>query len=380
MVRDRVFSRAGEVYREGGVPALAAAMGRSLGVAATRHARTFRSLRRRAVEFGIRPLLLRPRIRHLHGPAGVQYGPHELLVITVVRNGALYVKSFMEHYEALGVAHCVFLDNRSTDGTVDRLRGYSRVTILQTDAPYDRYENTMKRYLAERFSSGRWNLCADIDELFDYPHSNRLPLAGFLRYLDHHGFTAVVAQMLDMFPDVPIGALEGRPDDRLPGQHTYYDVSAVDRRPYEWSRAPATVRMHWGGIRRTVFGTDNGLTKAALVRMDGRVRPFVEWHQATGASVADVTGVLRHYPFAGTFREKVEDAVRSGRYGATTTDEYRAYARGLARAPVLQLKGPNARQYDGLEPLLADGFLVASEQYRRWVEAYDGGRTEDVRR
>jgi hypothetical protein len=216
----------------------------------------------------------------------------------------------------------------------------------------------MKRYLAERFSPGRWNLCADIDELFDYPSSNCLPIQGFLRYLDHRRFTAVVTQMLDMFSDVPIGELESRPDECLTEQFPYYDISAVDRRPYEWSRAPATVRMHWGGIRRVVFGTNNGLTKAA--------------HQATGASVADVTGVLRHYPFISTFRDKVEDAVRTGRYGATTTDEYRSYARSLAGAPLLQLKGPTARRYEGLDPLIADGFLVVSEEYRRWVATYTG--------
>ena len=33
--------------------------------------------------------------------------------------------------------------------------------------------------------------------------------------------------------------------------------------------------MHRGGVRRTVFGTSNGLTKAALVLMDGNVKPFV---------------------------------------------------------------------------------------------------------
>ena len=125
--------------------------------------------------------------------------------------------------------------------------------------------------------------------------------------------------------------------------------------------------MHWGGIRRTVFGTNNGLTKAALVLMDGKVKPFVEWHQTAGAVVADVTCVLMHYPFVSTFAEKVEDAVRTGRYGALTTDEYVGYCRELARNPRLCLKGPSARRFSGLEPLIADGFLVVSDDYVRWV-------------
>ena len=128
--------------------------------------------------------------------------------------------------------------------------------------------------------------------------------------------------------------------------------------------------MHRGGVRRTVFGTSNGLTKAALVLMDGNVKPFVEWHQATGAAVADVTEVSMHYPFVSTFREKVEDAVRTGRYGGTTTDEYVGYARELARNPRLSLKRSSARRFTGLEPLIADGFLVVSNDYVRWVRDY----------
>jgi hypothetical protein len=341
-----------------------------------RHARTLRSTARRVMEFGVRPHLLRPRVTHVHGPDRVAYGEDELLVVCVVRNGALYVRSFLEHYQRLGAAHCVFLDNGSTDDTVERICRHERVTVLQADVPYGRYENTMKRYLADRFSAGRWHLCADIDELFDYPCSGELPLGGFLRYLDARGFTAVVAQMLDLFADVPLAALESSPDDRLAEKYAYYDTSDIDRRPYEWSgNTNPDVRMHWGGIRRLVFGTSNGLTKAPLVRMDGRTRPFVEWHQVTGASVADVTGVLLHYPFVSAFRDKVRDAVRTGRYGATTTDEYVAYARALARDPALSLTRPTARRFTGLEPLVADRFLAVSPAYLQWVRrAGEGSR------
>ena len=328
------------------------------------------------MEFGVRPRLLRGRVTHLHGPPHVEYGPDELLVITVVRNGALYVRSFMDHYRALGVRHCVFLDNGSTDDTVERLCAYAGVTVLQTDAPYGKFENTMKRYLAERFSAGRWNLCADIDELFDYPFSGELPLAGLLRYLHQRRFTAVVAQMLDMFSDLPLADVESAPDDRLKEKYAYFDITAVDKHPYEWSEWPRPeIAMHRGGIRLSVFGTNNGLTKAALVLMDGKVKPFVEWHQAAGAAVADVSCVLMHYPFVSTFRQKVAEAVQTGRYGATTTDEYVGYARELARNPRLSMMRSSARRFTGLEALIADGFLIVSDEYVRWVRDQTPGAT-----
>jgi hypothetical protein len=327
-------------------------------------------VKRRVVEFGIQPHLLRSRIVHVAGPAEISYGLDQLLVISVVRNGALHVKSFVEHYQALGVVHCVFLDNGSTDGTLDLLRSYPGVTVLRTDAPYARFENTMKRYLAERFSRGRWNLCADIDELFDYPYSADLPLSRFLGYLNRQRFSAVVAHLLDMFADVPLEQVVSHPDDRVKDKYQYYDISNLDRPPYPWSE-PSTpdIRLHWGGIRRTVFGTSNGLSKAAMVLMNGRVKPFVEWHHVTGARVADVSGVLLHYPFVSAFFEKVHDAVRTGRYGRTTTAEYEAYAAALARDPGLTFMRPTARRFEGLEPLIAEGFLTASQRYQQWVRA-----------
>jgi len=339
------------------------------------HRRTLRRLARRTVEFGIRPQLLRGRIKYVYGPRTIAYGDDELLVITVVRNGQLYVRSFLEHYRALGVAHCVFLDNGSTDGTVDALCSFPDTTVLQTDAPYGKFENTMKRYLAEQFSRGRWNLCADIDELFEHPFSDRLPLQQFLRYLNHRGFSTVVTQMLDMFSDVPLADVRSTPEERVWEKFTHYDVSAIDRPPYEWVDRPRDdIRMHWGGIRRRVFGTDNGLTKTALVLMNGKVKPFIEWHHALGGVTADVTCLLRHYPFGGAFVDKVRDAVLTSRYGATTTDEYVAYANALAANPKLTLMSTSARTFTGVEPLIDDHFLVVSDQYRRWADGYGSTR------
>ena len=359
------------LLRTGGPRALARATARKLDDVQREATIGLSRAKRRALEFGVRPHLLRGRVKYLYGPQDIRYGVDDLLVISVVRNVELYIKSFMEHHLALGIEHFVFLDNDSTDSTVERLRAYPQVTVLWTDVPYEKYENTMKRYLAERFARERWCLCVDGDELFDYPFSRSLTLADFLRYLDANRYTAVVAQMLDMFSDVPLTAIESTADDRLKEKYPFYDLSSIVKSTYEWSE-PSTphIKMHWGGIRRAVFGTGNGLTKAALVRMNRRVRPFVEWHQATGALVADVSCVLMHYPFVSTFPAKVRDAVRTGRYGMTTTDEYVAYLKGLETNPLLALRLDTARRFQDLEQLIAEDFLVVSDKYRQWVKAH----------
>jgi len=109
----------------------------------------------RTLEDRLRPLALRASVRHLHGPRRVPYRDDELIVLSVVRNGALHVTSFLRHHQALGVKHIVLLDNGSTDGTVELARAFEGVTILQSRRPYRTYETVLKRYLVRRFARGR---------------------------------------------------------------------------------------------------------------------------------------------------------------------------------------------------------------------------------
>src|ERR671914_2643128 len=126
--------------------------------------------------------IVHPTVEHLHGPEEVAYGMDELIVLCLVRDGRPYVRSFVEHYFSMGVKHLVFLDNGSTDGTVEALKGYDNVTLLRTMLPYKRYNVAMKRYLIERFGRGRWTLYVDIDELFEYPYSDVVDLKALLGY------------------------------------------------------------------------------------------------------------------------------------------------------------------------------------------------------
>lgn len=317
------------------------------------------------------------RVRHIHGPVKISYDLDELLVSSVVRNGELYIKSFMDHYRSMGVKHFVFLDTGSTDRTVELLCVQEGVTVLQSNAAFGKYENTMRRYLAETFSPGRWNLCSDIDELFDYPFSERLSLRDFLRYLNQNKYSAVVAHMLDMFSESPLNELKSKAEDLVKDKYRYYDISTIDKEDYLWSECSnPDIKFHWGGIRKLLFNTKTGLTKAPLVLMDGRVKPFIRWHHPRGARMADISCLLRHYPFLSSFLAKVRDATRTGRYGPLVTDEYKEYARVLKGRATVNLKFESAQLFTGLKQLIDDQFLMVSEKYCDWVR--DHGRGSPV--
>jgi len=172
-----------------------------------------------------------------------------------------------------------------------------------------------------------------------------------------------------MVADVPLNKLESRPEDPLKEKYIYYDISSIDKEEYLWSeRSNSAIKMHWGGIRKMVFGTNNGLTKSALVQMDGRLKPFITWHHPKGARMANISCLLMHYLFVSSFYAKVKDAAQTGRYGMRVTDEYLGYLRTLEGNANLNLKFGSARRFTGLEQMIEEQFLIVSRNYRQWVD------------
>jgi hypothetical protein len=234
----------------------------------------------------------------------------------------------------------------------------------------------MKRYLAEKYCLGRWCLCVDADELFDYPFSAKVTLYELLSYLRECGYNAVVTQMLDMFSEVPLARLKSNPEDDLKSTYRYYDLTGIVQVPYADGEADKSLMAHFGGIRRLVFGSNNGLTKVSLFFMDGKLKPFFRWHHARNAKIADISCLLLHYPFVSSFYEKVVEAVRSGRYGYLTSDEYASYLKGLEESPELRLKLTSARELICVDELIATQFLMVSPRFRVKAGAYGAGKAE----
>src|SRR5215216_1547968 len=325
---------------------------------------------------------LRSSIEHLHGPEEMDYEPDELVVVCLVRDGRPYVKSFVEHYRSLGVKHLFFLDNNSTDGTVEALKNYDNVTVLRTELPYKNpkgglggTETLFKQYLIDRFGKkDRWCLYADIDELFDYPYSDVVGLDSFLGYLTEKSYTAVAAQMLDMFPEEPLSGREGTLEDEpLKERHRFYDISNI-------SRTSVTKKQHRHdkkntlksdeieifreGIRSAIFSDSPLLTKFPLVFTDGRIKPFDRSaHWVANAKIADISCVLLHYKFLdGYFQKQAAQAVREGQYHNNST-RYKRYLEALDKNPALKMKQESARELKGVNDLVENGFLVVSEEY-----------------
>jgi hypothetical protein len=239
-----------------------------------------------------------------------------------------------------------------------------------------------RRFIIERFCRSRWCLWLDIDELFDYPFSDRLPLKGVIQYLESHGYTVVVGQMLDLFADAPLGEPASpapRSLSEFVTQYPYYDIASIDQFDYATFDgyrhhhnvvSNARIKFHMGGIRRAAFGTNQWLTKHPLIFLDGRLRPATHQHWVTHATCADFSCVLYHYKFLPDSHARNRRAYESG-FGST--HDYRQLVAEYDRSPGMTLKRASSRRRGDVMNLVDERFLVTSDAYAAW--ARDSRRT-----
>jgi glycosyltransferase involved in cell wall biosynthesis len=325
-------------------------------------------------------VLMPLNVRHVAGPRRVAYAEDELVVVCLAKNAERYVDTFVSHYLQMGVRHIVLLDNDSDDDTVAQAARHPRVSVFRTTLSFRGNNCAMRRYLLRRFGApGHWVLCVDVDELFDYPDSERVDLASLLRYLRSKSYTAMVAYLLDMLSDKPVSH---RPPAGLSLKDAYpfYDTTAVRKLGYfeedgyggqrfvsHNALSNPAIGRYVGGIRAQAFDLPHTyLIKHPLTLADGRVR-LTHQHFVDHAHVADITGVLYHYKFVDDFRAKAEAAVRASTY-ADDSYEYRHYLSAVEKDPDLCLKHDTAKRLRGVGDLVEEGFLHVTQGYSDWAE------------
>ena len=322
--------------------------------------------------------ILRHSLEHLHGPKEVDYGVDEFVVLVQLYNGEPYVKPLLEHYFSLGAKHVFFLDNGSTDGCVEILKDYDNVSVFRTGRPYKTYNVAIKRHLIERFGRGRWTLSVDQDELFDYPFSDVVSLKALLRYLSENSYTAVVAYMLDMFPERLFeddSSVRDLSLKELKRTNRFYDISEVTRADYHDVGEIGNVLSNEdvgvlrGGVRERLFGVRPMLTKHPLVFYDEKLKPMdLSDHWAGNAHVADFTGILMHYKLTNSLYGVVRQEIRDRRQLDLQKDRYGEYFKVLDKSPSLLLKSDSSKELGGVNDLVGTPFATVSRQYMGFVE------------
>ncbi len=326
----------------------------------------------RFIKAPIRKRAVEKSVSHLKGPINVACRRDEVVAMSFMRNAELHVQQFVEHHLDLGAKHIFLLDNGSTDESLALASKYDEVTLLQCVLPYKYFKYEFRRFLLRRCAVNCWGLLADIDERFCYPYSDRIGMSSFLQYLNRQHYSAVMGQMLDLFPSGPVTSWPSNGRD-LVQQSCWYELESLQRFQLKRTRqgkvADQSLFTISGGIRASGFKMDNrpNLTKYPLLFSDGTVLPSERSsHRIRGGRIADTTCVLKHYKFHRNFESQCEQIVREKSYFKDSL-EYQQYLSVLQEKEGLVLKTSNSRRLCEVEQLIADNFLVVSDAFRHYV-------------
>ena len=328
-----------------------------------------RELRQRAAEREVSS-----SVTLVHGPAMTQLSDDQVALVILGRDVGYFLEHHIRHHVALGVSHIVYVDNDSTDNSIEVARQFPNVTIASCKANFRAYQGKI-RYLANtRFLRGGWRLAIDPDELLDYPGSDRIDLPELTRRLTARGHTAMVAQMLDMVYDGPVSETDGMDFAEAERRFDRFSLRHINEKPYdspflreflEFNRITnPDIRFLFGGIRRATFGENCCLTKHALFRMEKGVVPHPHPHVTTGVTCTDFSALLKHYKFAGGVLAREKKLLAENRIAH---GEMKLRVERIEREGEMNLGNHAEYQRPTVDMLIGNGFLRASDEARRML-------------
>jgi hypothetical protein len=292
--------------------------------------------------------------------------PGQILLFASLRNEALRLPFFLDHYRRLGVGHFLVVDNDSTDGSADLLRAAPDVSFWTTGQSYRaaRFGMDWVAALMLRHGAGHWCVTVDADELLVYPGHQDEPLPAFTRRLDAAGIGLMAALMLDLYPQGPLSQA------RLPpGTDPAEVLCWFDPDGYDWERQPRYGNISIrGGVRRRAF-----FAQAPRLAPHLHKTPLVRWRRGHvyassthlllprrlnagfDARLGWPTGVLLHSKLAAdAISRAIAEKARGEHF--THPERYVGYYDAIAADPVLWT--PGSARIDGPGALEAAGLMT----------------------
>lgn len=273
----------------------------------------------------------------------------DILLFSTQRNEKVRLPYFLKYYRDLGVDHFFFVDNDSTDGSLEYLMKQPDVSVWFTRKSYkrSRFGVDWLNWLQMKYADGHWSLVLDPDEFLIYPFCDTRPLRALTDWLDASSIKSFSAMLLDMYPK---GRIDAQPYRE--GQDPLEITNWFDSGNYAIKKNKVFGNL-WiqGGPRARMFFRDlpekaPALNKIPLVKWEKKYTYVSSTHMLLPRGLNLVydewggekaSGVLLHTKFLDTFSVKAQEELERRQHYAASR-EYKAYAESLVENPDLWCK------------------------------------------
>jgi len=299
-----------------------------------------------------------PRLRHLAGPRSFQLGDWEVAAVCLGHNVSYFLPLFFEWHRAIGIERFLYIDNNSTDGSVDIAACQANTIVVACDLEFKLHQSRMRSAIPRALITGGWTAMIDADEMLDYPERDRLALPDFIRTGAADGATGFIGQMLDLFPVGDLRAFDRADFSRCVREYVHYELQSIRRVDYtdvfaRWTRtnriASDDYKFLFGGVRARMFGEDCCLTKHPLIRTGTCDIAFLHPHFSAGVRCSEKTLLIKHFKFAGDCMARDIGRRESD---LVSHDEHLKRLSVFESGDEVVLFSENARTYGGFDELV----------------------------
>jgi glycosyltransferase involved in cell wall biosynthesis len=262
-------------------------------------------------------------------------GPEDILACVAVRNEKARLSFFLRYYRKLGVDRFFFIDNGSTDGSLEYLLEQPDVHVWLSDLSFKQanFGSSWFELLLKRHGTGHWCLLVDIDEFLLFDGAPERGLRSFCRDLERREKQVATGLLLDMYSDRPVReTVCGEGQDPL-SVCCFFDREFCHRR-YESGGQYRNQTIFFGGVRQRVFSAEHDflLSKAPLLKYGPNVVLASGQHLTNIAPdfVAAEEVCLLHFKFLSGFPEYAR-AEAEREVHAMYAEQYKSYWREIGR-------------------------------------------------
>lgn len=319
------------------------------------------------------------KIKYISGSLGIELAEDQFCVFCLVKNGFIFVKEWLNYYRNIGASHFFIVDNESSDGTFEYLMEQSDITLFTTCLPFKFYESVIRNFIVSVYCKDMWCLSVDIDEFFDYPHSDKITMQAFISYQNINGYTAVIANMLDMFSDSLV-VLDNQP---LQERYRHYDVESIEKKNYHFYSKDLNLLnnnendgniVYSSGIRSRFCQVvlpihEYLLVKHPLTFQDGCLDPHINPHFCNRSDISDTTCALYHYKFVDANVSSVVERMDANNAGIFVAYEYAAYLKFYQDNSGFSFSTNSMREFQNHQSILDSDFFTISNKYIKHIKS-----------
>ena len=320
-------------------------------------------------------LYIQSALNHKWGPKNIELTKGQAAVVCLFKNGSHYLGELINHHRSMGFEHIFLLDNGSLDSSEEIARKHSHVSYFTTKLSVSKYQYKILNNFVHKSVRNGWCLVVDIDEFFDFPHSDKLELTGLLNYLDENRYTATATQMLDLFNNEKIGQLNNDEPFLDRDKYCFYELKSIRKEKYHTSGlftktcksttiSNPDIELLYGGIRKSLYGLDCLLTKHALFKVTPKSLPFSHIHFVDNANLADISCVLYHYKLTS---QAMATSKQNMKGFETTKQGYANLIELIDSNPDMTISDYSIK-ITGTESLLESNFLITSDRYAEYTK------------